>query len=78
MKEVAKQGVQYLDVPPPVRGMHFCIYPMSVVVVFTPRRVDQVIPVCYLPKKISDTVEDIPIEEMLRSLAVINVAFEPL
>ena len=77
MKEVVKQGVQYLDVPPPVRGMHFCIYPIAIVVVFAQRRVDQVIPVCYLPKKISDTVEDIPIEEMLRSLAVINITFKP-
>ena len=77
MKEVAKHGVKYLDIPPPVRGMHFCMYPIAIVVIFALRYVDQVIPVYYLPKRISDTVEDIPIEEMLRSLTVINITFKP-
>ena len=49
-------GRLYLNVPPPVCCMHFRIYPLSTVVVFPPRRVDQVISVCDLAKEIQDTI----------------------
>jgi len=60
IKEAAQQ---YLDVPPPVSHMHFCINSLSTLVVFTAWRIDQVITIGYLAKKISHAVKDVPIEE---------------
>jgi len=47
---------QYLDVLPPVSRMHFCINSLSGLVVFTAWRIDQLIMIGYLPKKISHGV----------------------
>jgi len=47
---------QYLDVPPPVIRMHFCINSLSALVLFTAWRIDQVITIAYLAKKISHAV----------------------
>jgi len=53
----------YLNIPLPVRGMHFCNDPFTIRIEFTPRRVDQVILVCDLAKEISDTIQDVTIKE---------------
>jgi len=47
---------QELDVPPPVSRMHFGINSLSALVVFTAWRIDQVITIGYLAKKISHAV----------------------
>ena len=54
---------QYMNDPPLVSRMHFCINSLSAVVVFTASRIDQVIKIGYLGKKISYAVQDVPIEE---------------
>ena len=43
--------------------VHFRIYPFIIMMEFTPRRVDQVILVGDLAKEISDTIQDVTIEE---------------
>ena len=68
----------YLDVPPPVCCMLLRIYSVSTVVVFPPRRIDQVISVCDRAKEIPDTIEDITIEEWHRSAAIFNMSFKLL
>ena len=68
----------YLNIPPLVRGVHFRIYPFTISIKFTPKGVDQVILVCDLAKEISDTIQDVTIEEWQRSLAILNLSFEPL
>ena len=52
-----------MDIPPPVCGVHFRIYPFSIMIEFTARRIDQVILVGDLAKEISDTIQDVMIEE---------------
>jgi len=59
-KEIEKP---YLNVPPPVCCMHLCIYPLSSMIVFTLWHANKVILVGYLAKEISDTIQDIAIEE---------------
>jgi len=44
---------QYLDGPPPVSRMHFCINSLSALVVLTAWRIDQVITIGYPAKNIS-------------------------
>ena len=75
---VKEVGALYLDIPPPVRGVHFRIYPFIIMIEFTPRRVDQVILVGDLAKEISDTIQHVAIEEWQGSLAILNPSFEPL
>jgi len=53
----------YLNILPPVRGVHFCIDPFTITIEFTPRRVDQVKLGCDLAKEISDTIQDVTIKE---------------
>ena len=45
-----------MNIPPPVRGVHFRIDPFTIKIAFTPWHVDQVILVCDLAKEISDTI----------------------
>ena len=52
-----------MEIPPPVCGVHFRIYPFIIVIEFTPWRVDQVIWVGDLAKVISDTIQDVTTEE---------------
>jgi len=68
----------YLKIPPPVRRVHFCVYPLSISVVFLARRVDEVISVGNLWQEISDSIYNIAIEEWQCSLAIINLSFIPL
>jgi len=75
VKEVT---VLYLNLPPPVRGVHLRIDPFTIRIQFVPRQVDQVILLCYLAKEISYTIQDITIEELQSSLAILNLFFEPL
>ena len=49
-------GALYLDIPPPVCGVHFYIYLFIVMIEFTPLRVDQVILVGDVAKETSDTI----------------------
>jgi len=53
----------YLKIPPPVRCVHFCVYPLSIGVVFPARRVDEVISVGDLTQEISDAIYNVAIEE---------------
>jgi len=46
----------YLNIPPPVRGVHFRIDPFTIRIEFTARCVDQVILVWDLAKEISDII----------------------
>ena len=68
----------YLQVPPPIRRMHFSIYSLPGRVIFTPWRVDQVISVYDLAKEISDTTYDVAVEQWQSPLAILNLLFEPL
>jgi len=68
----------YLQVPPPIRRMHFSIYSLRGRVIFTTWRVDQVISVCDLAKEISDTTYDVAVEQWQSPLAIRNLPFEPL
>jgi hypothetical protein len=67
----------YLDVPPPIRRMHFGIYSLSGGVIFMPWRVDQVVSVCDLAKEISDTTEYVAVEKWQSSLAILHAPFKP-
>jgi len=67
----------YLNMPPPVRGVHFRIDPFTIWIELTPEHIDQVILVCDLAKEISDTIQDITIKEWQSSLAILNLSFEP-
>jgi len=53
----------YLNIPPPVHGVHFRIDPSNMRIKLMPRRVNQVILVCDPAKKISDTIQDVTIKE---------------
>jgi len=68
----------YLNIPPPVRCVHFRIDPFTIRIEFTPRRIDQVVLVCDLGKEISDTIQDVTIQEWQSSLAILNLSFKPL
>ena len=67
-----------LNILPPVRGVHFRIDPFTSRIEFTPRPVAQVILVCDLAKEISETIQDVRIQEGQSSLAIVNLSFEPL
>ena len=67
----------YLNIPPPVRCVHFRIDPFTIMIEFTPRRMDQVILVCDLVKEISDTIQDITITEWQSCLAILNLSLKP-
>ena len=47
---------QYLDIPPPVSRIHLCPNSLYALVLFTAWRIDQVITIGYLAKKISHAV----------------------
>jgi len=70
--------VLYLNIPPPVRGVHFHTDPFTIRIEFKPRRVDQAILVCDLAKEISDTIQDFTLKEWQSSLAILNLSFKPL
>jgi len=70
--------VLYLNIPPPVRGVHFRIDPFTIRIEVLPRCVDQAILVCDLEKEISDTIQDVTIKEWQSSLAILNLSFNPL
>jgi len=70
--------VLYLNIPPPVRGVHFRIDPFTIRIKFTPWRVDQVILLFNLAKVICDTIQDVTIKEWQSFLAILNLSFEPL
>ena len=68
----------YMNIQPPVPGVHFHIYSFTIRIKVTPWGVDQVILVCDLVKEISDTIQDITREVWQRYLAILNLSFEPL
>jgi len=70
--------VLYLNIPPPVWGVHFYVDSFTLRIEFTPQCVDQVILVCDLAKDISDTIQDVTIKEWQSSLAILNLSFKPL
>ena len=49
-------GALYLDILPPVCGVHFRIYSFIIMIEFMSRRVEQVMLVSDLAKEISDTI----------------------
>lgn len=53
----------YLSLPPPIRGMHLGVQPLSVSVVFPSRFVCDIVPVCRLRKEVFDTTHNVSIEK---------------